>query len=72
MGLLNETHIARNAPQGTTVVQGGRYLPPPEDKDGKIWVRTSAIIQAAPDKALRALARHRVRPRLAGAAKTSC
>ena len=50
MGLLNETHIARNAPQGTTVVQGGRYLPPPEDKDGKIWVRTSAIIQAAPDK----------------------
>lgn len=50
MALLNETHIARNAPQGATVVQGGRYLPPPEDKDGKIWVRTSAIIQAAPDK----------------------
>jgi uncharacterized membrane protein len=49
MGLLNEAHIARNAPQGAMVVQGGRYLPPPEDKDGKVWVRTSAIIQAAPD-----------------------
>jgi uncharacterized membrane protein len=24
----------------------GRYLPPPEDKDGKLWVRTSALIQA--------------------------
>ena len=48
MALLNETHIARNAPHGATVVQDGRYLPPPEDKDGKIWVRTSAIIQAHP------------------------
>ena len=26
----------------------GRYLPPPEDKDGKLWVRTSALIQADP------------------------
>src|ERR1700727_2301823 len=50
MALLNETHIARNAPHGAAVVQDGRYLPPPEDKDGKIWVRTSAIIQASPDK----------------------
>jgi uncharacterized membrane protein len=50
MALLNEAHIARNAPQGAMVVQGGRYLPPPEDKDGKVWVRTSAIIQAAPDR----------------------
>src|ERR1700761_551854 len=25
----------------------GRYLPPPEDKDGKLWVRTSAIVQAS-------------------------
>jgi hypothetical protein len=24
-----------------SVVVNGRYLPPPEDKDGKIWVRTS-------------------------------
>ena len=57
MALLNETHIARNAPHGATVVQDGRYLPPPEDKDGKIWVRTSAIIQASPDKLYAALAR---------------
>jgi uncharacterized membrane protein len=28
------------------VVLNGRYLPPPQDKDGKIWVRTSALIQA--------------------------
>src|SRR3954470_2002907 len=28
------------------VLLNGRYLPPPEDKDGKIWVRTSALIQA--------------------------
>jgi uncharacterized membrane protein len=27
----------------------GRYLPPPEDEDGKLWVRTSAIIQAEAD-----------------------
>jgi uncharacterized membrane protein len=50
MALLNEAHIARNAPHCATVVQDGRYLPPPEDKDGKVWVRTSAIIQAAPDE----------------------
>jgi hypothetical protein len=46
MALLNESQTARNAPQGASVVQGGRYLPPPEDKDGKVWVRTSAIVQA--------------------------
>lgn len=28
------------------VMLGGRYLPPPEDKDGKIWVRTSALVKA--------------------------
>jgi uncharacterized membrane protein len=28
------------------VMMNGRYLPPPEDKDGKIWVRTSALINA--------------------------
>lgn len=27
----------------------GRYMAPPEDKDGKIWVRTSALVQASPD-----------------------
>lgn len=28
------------------IVLDGRYLPPLQDKDGKIWVRTSAIVQA--------------------------
>ena len=27
----------------------GRYMAPPEDKDGKFWVRTSALIQASRD-----------------------
>lgn len=30
------------------IVMGGRYMPPPADKDGKLWVRTSALIQASP------------------------
>src|SRR5205807_664868 len=30
------------------VILNGRYLPPPEDKDGKMWVRTSALIHAEP------------------------
>lgn len=31
--------------EGGVMVEG-RYLPPPEDKDGKIWARTSALIKA--------------------------
>jgi uncharacterized membrane protein len=34
--------------RSAAVTLDGRYLPPPEDKDGKVWVRTSAIIQAEP------------------------
>jgi uncharacterized membrane protein len=30
------------------MILDGRYLPPPEDKDGKLWVRTSVLIQASP------------------------
>lgn len=30
----------------SAVIQNGRYLPPPEDKDGKLWIRTSALVQA--------------------------
>jgi uncharacterized membrane protein len=34
------------APTGAAgMILDGRYLPPPQDKDGKIWVRTSALIQ---------------------------
>jgi uncharacterized membrane protein len=35
--------------RGTSVVIDGHYAPPPEDKDGKLWVRTSALIQANPE-----------------------
>ena len=30
------------------VILDGRYLPPPEDKDGKIWARATVKIQAGP------------------------
>lgn len=32
------------------IVLDGRYLPPPEDKDGKIWVRTSALVLREPQE----------------------
>ena len=32
------------------VTLNGRYLPPPEDGDGKQWIRTTALIQAGPDE----------------------
>jgi uncharacterized membrane protein len=32
--------------RSAAVTLDGRYLPPPEDKDGKIWIRTSVIIQS--------------------------
>jgi uncharacterized membrane protein len=31
-----------------SIILNGRYMPPPEDKDGKLWVRVSANIQATP------------------------
>jgi uncharacterized membrane protein len=31
------------------MILDGRYLPPPEDKEGKLWVRTSALVQADPN-----------------------
>jgi uncharacterized membrane protein len=43
---LNEKPNAEPLPTSLSVgvALNGRYLPPPEDKDGKIWVRTSALI----------------------------
>ena len=45
---LNEKPFVETLPAaaGASVILDGRYLPPPEDKDGKLWVRTSALIQA--------------------------
>ncbi|HEY1767424.1 MAG TPA: SRPBCC family protein [Terracidiphilus sp.] len=30
---------------GASILLDGRYCPPPEDSDGKLWVRTTALIQ---------------------------
>jgi uncharacterized membrane protein len=40
----NAEDVPNSGPAGMIV--DGRYLPPPEDKDGKIWVRTTALVQA--------------------------
>jgi hypothetical protein len=43
---LREKPNAEQLPESASagVILNGRYLPPPEDKDGKIWIRTSALI----------------------------
>lgn len=33
---------------GAAVALNGKYMAPPEDKDGKLWVRTSAVIHGDP------------------------
>lgn len=35
---------------GGAALLNGHYAPPPADKDGKLWVRTSVIVQAHPQK----------------------
>jgi len=49
---LSEKPNAEQLPASTSagVILNGRYLPPPEDKDGKIWIRTSGLIQAEAQK----------------------
>jgi uncharacterized membrane protein len=48
---LNERPSFEELPKAATsaIILDGRYLPPPEDKDGKLWIRTSALVQAAAD-----------------------
>ena len=45
---LNEKPNAAPLPTlgNAGVMLNGRYLPPPEDKDGKIWIRTSSRVEA--------------------------
>jgi uncharacterized membrane protein len=45
---LSEKPYAEKPPATGAVgmILDGRYLPPPEDKDGKLWIRTSALVQA--------------------------
>src|SRR5437868_1031289 len=45
--LSEKPNIEPLPPMATVaVILNGRYLQPPEDKDGKIWVRTSALVNA--------------------------
>jgi uncharacterized membrane protein len=46
---LKEKPNAAPVSSGASVIIDGHYAPPPEDKDGKLWVRTSVLIQAEPD-----------------------
>jgi uncharacterized membrane protein len=46
MALLSNKPNQTGRFRGAAVTLDGRYLPPPEDKEGRVWVRTSAIIQA--------------------------
>lgn len=52
---LHEKPNAESLPQSAdaSVIIDGRYLPPPEDKDGKMWVRTTALIDADPQELYR-------------------
>jgi uncharacterized membrane protein len=47
---LQEKPNAEELPvsSAASILLNGRYLPPPEDKDGKLWVRTTALIQVDP------------------------
>jgi uncharacterized membrane protein len=48
--VLKEKAFAAGVPAmgAAGIILNGRYLPPPDDKDGKLWVRTSALVQASP------------------------
>jgi uncharacterized membrane protein len=39
-----------NSTVSAGIVVDGRYIPPPQDKDGKLWVRTSALIKGEPQR----------------------
>ncbi len=50
--ILTEKPNAETLPSvsGGAALLNGHYAPPPADKDGKTWVRTSVVIQAHPKK----------------------
>jgi uncharacterized membrane protein len=52
MSALNEKPNAEQLPRssGAAVLQDGHYLPAPEDKDGKQWARTTALVQGSPQE----------------------
>jgi uncharacterized membrane protein len=55
MDALNEMPNVGEVPRrsGGSVILDGRYLPPPQDGDGKIWVRTSAMVNAPAEELYR-------------------
>lgn len=55
MSALNEKPNAEKVPRrgGASSILDGRYLPPPQDGDGKIWVRTSALVNAPEEELYR-------------------
>lgn len=52
MDALTEKPNAAALPRqsGASIILDGRYMPPPQDGDGKIWVRTSALVNASPER----------------------
>jgi uncharacterized membrane protein len=52
MAALTEFPMADMLPsvRGIASLSNGHYDPPPADRDGKTWVRTSVIVQAEPEK----------------------
>lgn len=55
MNALNDKPNAEEVPRnsGASVILDGRYLPPPQDGDGKIWIRTSALVNALEEELYR-------------------
>jgi uncharacterized membrane protein len=47
----NAKPSASAASAGITVE--GRYISPPQDKDGKVWVRTTALVKSEPERLYR-------------------
>lgn len=52
MSALHEKPNAEALPSssGAAIIQDGRFLPPPEDKDGRIWARTTVLVQRSPEE----------------------
>jgi uncharacterized membrane protein len=49
--VLTERPNAEDTPaDSVAIILDGHYSPPPEDNNGKSWIRTSVIIQAGPKK----------------------
>ena len=55
MSALSEKPNAETLPAqtGASILLDGHYLPPPKDSDGKLWVRTTALVQSTPEELYR-------------------